>query len=312
MNDKINLLSIVVPTYNGSGTIVSLIEDLVICFNQHKFEIVVVNDHSPDSTHEKIETILNKYSDKITYIKLSKNFGENNAVIAGLNYCHGDYAIIMDDDYQNPPSEALKLAEYSLSNDYDVVYTNYKVKSDSLIRNLMSKFSNFTARLLIKKPPNIYLSSFKCIKKNIIQEIISFEGPEPNIDGIILSKTNNLGSCNVRHDKRKVGKSNYNLLKLMSHYGNLIINNTTLPIHLFSFLGLILTSISFVLFIITIFEKITNPNVPIGYTTIVILIVFFSGVQFLFLGLIGEYLGRLLRGLKNEKHFIIDYIKKRN
>ena len=121
---------------------------------------------------------------------MSKNFGEHNAVMAGLRHSEGQNAIIMD-DYQNLPSEALKLAEYSLKNDFDVVYTNIRSKKTHL-RNIMSKIANFSAEKLINKPKGIYLSSFKFINRNLINEIIKYRGPFPYIDGLILAKTHNI------------------------------------------------------------------------------------------------------------------------
>jgi len=129
MNFNKNLISLIIPTYKGSETLSRLVEELISIFKDYKIEIVIVNDCSPDNTHEDSINLFRKYPDKITYLKLSKNFGEHNAAMAGLRHSEGDLVIIMDDDYQNVPNEALKLAEYSLKNDYDVVFTKYRVKN---------------------------------------------------------------------------------------------------------------------------------------------------------------------------------------
>ncbi len=310
LNQK--LISLVIPTYKGAKTLNDLIEDLILTFKNHNIEIVVVNDCSPDSTHEQMETLMRKYSNKLTYLKFSKNYGEHSAVMAGLRNCEGEIVIIMDDDFQNPPDEALKLAEYTLMNDYDVVFTKYKIKNDSFLRNIMSKIANMSAQLILKKPKDLYFSSFKAIKKNIINEIINYEGPFPYIDGLILSITNNFSSFEVKHDERKKGESSYSITKLAKHYGNLITNFSTIPIHFFSILGLIITLISLLFIVITVIEKILNPNLPLGYSTLITVIVFFSGVQILFLGLIGEYVGKILKNVNKEKQYNISYIKKKD
>ena len=306
------LISLVIPTYKGDKTLNDLIEELILTFKNHNIEIVVVNDCSPDSTHEQMETLMRKYSNKLTYLKFSKNYGEHSAVMAGLRNCEGEIVIIMDDDFQNPPDEALKLAEYTLMNDYDVVFTKYKIKNDSFLRNIMSKIANMSAQLILKKPKDLYFSSFKAIKKNIINEIINYEGPFPYIDGLILSITNNFSSFEVKHDERKKGESSYSITKLAKHYGNLITNFSTIPIHFFSILGLIITLISLLFIVITVIEKILNPNLPLGYSTLITVIVFFSGVQILFLGLIGEYVGKILKNVNKEKQYNISYIKKKD
>tara|TARA_X000000950_G_scaffold118104_1_gene147931 strand:+ start:544 stop:1488 length:945 start_codon:yes stop_codon:yes gene_type:complete len=306
------LISLVIPTYKGDKTLNDLIEELILTFKNHNIEIVVVNDCSPDSTHEQMETLMRKYSNKLTYLEFSKNYGEHSAVMAGLRNCEGEIVIIMDDDFQNPPDEALKLAEYTLMNDYDVVFTKYKIKNDSFLRNIMSKIANMSAQLILKKPKDLYFSSFKAIKKNIVNEIIKYEGPFPYIDGLILSITNNFNSFEVKHDERKKGESSYSITKLAKHYGNLITNFSTIPIHFFSILGLIITLISLLFIVITVIEKILNPNLPLGYSTLITVIVFFSGVQILFLGLIGEYVGKILKNVNKEKQYNISYIKKKD
>ncbi len=307
-----NLISIIIPTYKGEKSISELVEELVNVFNEYKIEIVIVNDCSPDNlTHNICLELCSKFSDKITYIKFSKNFGEHNAIMAGLRNCEGDIAIIVDDN-QIIPSEAVKLADYTLKNKFDVVFSKYTEKKDSFLRNLMSKIANISAELFLKKPKNIYFSSFKAIKKDLINQVTKYKGPFPYIDGLILSASSNLGSFEVIHSSRKRGQSSYTLGKLARHYANLTTNFSTVPIHIFSMIGLFLTVVSF-LFILSIFiEKIFNPNLPLGYSTIISVIFFFSGVQMLFLGLIGEYVGKILKNVNKEDQYIINYIKKKN
>lgn len=312
MSSEQKLISLVIPTYKGAKTLNDLIEELILTFKNHNIEIVVVNDCSPDSTHEEMEILIRKYPNKLTYLKFSKNYGEHSSVMAGLKNCEGEIVIIMDDDFQNPPHEALKLAEYTLANDYDVVFTKYKIKNDSFLRNIMSKIANMSAQVILKKPKDLYFSSFKAIKKKIVNEIINYEGPFPYIDGLILSITNNFNSFEVKHDERKKGESSYNITKLAKHYSNLITNFSTIPIHFFSILGLIITLISLLFILITIIEKILNPNLPLGYSTLITVIIFFSGVQILFLGLIGEYVGKILKNVNKEKQYNISYIKKKD
>ena len=255
MNKNEYLLSFLIPTYNGEKTLGKLVREIFSVFQKYQIEVVIVNDFSPDNTDNVCKNLIEEFPKKITYIKLSKNFGEHNAVMAGLRNCEGQHVIIMDDDYQNLPSEALKLAEYSLKNNYDVVFTKYKTKEDSFLRNLMSKIANFSADKLINKPKNLYLSSFKFLNKNIVDEIVKYKGPFPYIDGLILTKTHNIGSCDVIHAPRISGKSNYSLLKLGKHFSNLIFNFSTKPIHLFSVFGVIILFICLLFIIITVIEK---------------------------------------------------------
>ena len=166
-----NLISVIIPTYKGEKSIKLLCDEIVKKFNFINLEIIIVDDNSPDNTKQICLDMIDRSHDNILYIKLTKNFGEHNAVFAGLKYCKGDWAIIIDDDFQNPISEAVKLTDYALKNSYDVIYSNYKKKKHNIFRNLGSKLNDISASIFLKKPKNLYLSSFKIVKKNVIEKI---------------------------------------------------------------------------------------------------------------------------------------------
>ena len=277
-----NLTSVIIPTYKGSDTIIDLVNEINDLFKDLNFEIIIINDDSPDDSHSKLVDLQKKNNKIITYIKLAKNFGEYNAVMAGLRHCKGDIAVIIDDDFQHQPSEALKLVRHSLSSNSDVVFTKYKDKKHSRIRNFMSLVNNLTAKFLIQKPKGLYLSSFKTIKRNIIDIITKYNGNYVYIDGLILSSTNKIESFEVEHHERVVGKSSYNTLKLFTHYLNLITNFSILPLRLFFIFGLIISSISFIFLLFIFFEKIFNPQVPLGYSSLLSAVIFFLVFRFYF------------------------------
>lgn len=313
MNNPIALISIIIPTYKGERSIKLLCDEIIYKFKSFNIELIIINDNSPDNTHDICLDIVKNYSSSnITYIKLGKNFGEHNAVLAGLKKCSGDWALIIDDDFQNPINEAIKLLDYSLNNNYDVVYGNYILKKHSLIRNIISKINDISANIILEKPKNLYLSSFKTIKRTIIDQIILYNGPYPYIDGLILSTTSNISSLDVRHERRGIeyGKSGYNILKLLKLYSNLIGNFSTKPIHICSIIGIFITTISIFFAVYLIIDKIINPHIVPGYSSIAILIIFFSGIQLIFIGLIGEYVGKILKNVNNSKAYYIEFIKK--
>lgn len=304
-------ISIVIPIYNSEKNISKLVNKIFSIFYNEKIEIVLVNDNSLDNSHKECLEVYDNNTDKITYIKLAKNMGEHNAVMAGLNYSEGEFVIVMDDDFQNPPEEAFKLFNYAKNSSHDVIYSRYKQKEHSFIRNLISKINDKTANLILKKPKNIYLSSFKCIKKKIYNHIIEYKGPSPYIDGLILSATSNIGTFETNHAPRQNGKSGYTLIKLLKLYSNVFTNFSTFPIHLFSITGLIISILGAIFLFFILYEKIANPNIPMGYTSLISIIVFFSGIQIIFLGLLGEYIGKILKKVNNENQFFIDFEKKR-
>lgn len=283
-------LSICIPVYNGAETIADLVDSVFANLKKYKVEIVMVNDGSADNSEMVCEKIVKKRKN-VKFISLRKNFGEHNAVMCSLNYATGDYMAIIDDDFQNSPEEIMKLVEEAKKG-YDVVYSKYMVKKHHWFRNLGSKFNDLVATWLLSKPKNLYLSSFKVINREIKNEIIKYKGPFPYIDGLILRATNNISSVYVRHDSRKVGKSNYTLAKLVSLWLNMFINFSIKPMRIFTFLGFGISFVSFILAILIFIDKILHPETQAGWASLGVSILFFSGIQLVFLGLIGEYIGK--------------------
>ena len=190
-------------------------------------------------------------------------------------------------------------------NDYDVVYTYYREKKHSLFRNLGSRFNDKMANLMLKKPKNLYLSSFKIINRFLIGEVIKYNLPYPYIDGLILQTTSNIGKIEVSHNIREIGKSNYTFRKLTSLWMNMFTNFSILPLRISIIVGFIFSFIGFLIGIDAIIEKIYNPNVPLGYTYMIIIISFYAGVQLIAIGMVGEYLGRIFMANNKKPQYSI-------
>ena len=199
--------SIVIPVYRSENSIGPLVNQIFEVLSDKKLEIILVDDASDDNSAKVCRQLANNFPGKVKFVQLARNFGEHNATMAGLSHTKGQYVLVMDDDFQNPPEEALKLLNYSLSNQYDVVYGNYKKKKHNLFRNLISKINDLTANYILNKPKGLYLSSFKSINSKIVKKISNYNGPFPYIDGLIISLTSNIGSINTEHNERKIGKS---------------------------------------------------------------------------------------------------------
>ncbi|HHM06090.1 MAG TPA: glycosyltransferase [Gammaproteobacteria bacterium] len=287
-------LSIIIPVYNGAKTIGPLVsrlhEELA---RRYELEVVLVNDCSPRDDSEKVcRQLCRKYRGSVSFVNLSKNFGEHNAVMAGLRYCTGDAAVIMDDDFQNPPGEVIKLVE-KLSEGYDVVYSCYEKKQHHWFRNLGSRFNNFVASVMLGKPKGLYLSSFKVINRFLVGEVSRYDGPYPYIDGLILRVTRKYATVLVGHDPREEGRSGYNLHKLISLWLNMFTNFSILPLRVASIGGVLFALLGFAFALFVIVEKLADPTIPVGWTSTVCIILVVAGVQLIALGMIGEYLGRL-------------------
>jgi undecaprenyl-phosphate 4-deoxy-4-formamido-L-arabinose transferase len=187
---------------------------------------------------------------------------------------------------------------------YDVVFSKYRIKKHHIMRNIVSSLNHKAANLLMQKPKDIYLSSFKIIRQDIVQELIKYKGPFPYIDGLILRTTNNIGSAWVEHDKRNVGKSNYTVKKLFSLFLNMFLNFSLRPLRIFTICGFFIFLCGVILSGVFIYVKITSIEFP-GWTSTVTFILLLSGFQIIFLGLIGEYLGKLYLDQNNSPQWVI-------
>src|SRR5262249_42178532 len=266
-----------------AATIGPLVDRLVEVLGIHALEVVLVNDGSPDNSDDVCRAIHARYPGAVTYVKLSRNFGEHNAVMAGLHHARGDYMVIMDDDFQNPPEEVARLIECACTGGYDIVYTHYPKKRHHWFRNFGSRLNDFVANFLLDKPRDLYLSSFKCLSRFTVQEILKYGGPFPYIDGLALRSTRNIGRVEVRHEPRREGRSNYTLRRLVRLWLNMFVNFSVMPLRVSTVVGLLLSAVGFLLALAVLAEKLLNPGVPVGWSSVIVAVMLFSGVQLVLL-----------------------------
>jgi undecaprenyl-phosphate 4-deoxy-4-formamido-L-arabinose transferase len=299
-------ISVVIPVYRGAQSIGQVVEELIAALDRkYALEIVLVNDNSPDQSEEVCVALFHKYPDTVRFFSLAKNVGEHNAVMAGLNQASGDYMVIMDDDLQNPISSVEKLLDYAIRNDCDVTYTYYRKKHHSLFRNFCSSLNDLVADVMLKKPKGLYLSSFKALNRFIVNEIIQYDLPYPYVDGLVLRTTDKIARIEVEHLERRIGRSGYTLTKLIRLWLNMFTSFSILPLRASVLLGLMMAFLGSLFGVATLIEKMTNPNVPVGYTMIVELVLICSGVQLVSLGVIGEYIGRVFLSLNKKPQYTI-------
>jgi len=301
---EIRLVSVVIPVYNAVGTVQPLVEALHReLAGQCELEVVLVNDGSRDRSDEVCRSLARAHP-WIRFVNLARNFGEHNAVLAGLAHCSGDCAVIVDDDFQNPPSEVIKLVR-RLRDGYDVVFARYDVKQHHPLRNLGSRFNNAVASVMLRKDRRLYLSSFKGIDRFLIDEILKYRGPYPYIDGLILRVTDSYATQLVEHRPRESGDSNYTLGKLVHLWMNMFTNFSILPLRIASIMGLVVAFLGFLGAILVVLERLRRPDLPVGWASVAVIVAVLSGVQLFSLGMIGEYLGRLFLKDNGSPMFVV-------
>ncbi len=285
-------LSIVVPVYNGAATVVELVEALASLDIPGGHEIVLVNDNSPDNSLEICRSLVARNIVPITLVNLSRNYGEHNAVMAGLRHARGAHIINMDDDLQNPPSEVKRLLEYAQTTGKDVIYTRYLSKEHAAWRNLGSRFTNWVADYLLDKPKGLYLSSFRCMTAFVAARVTEYTGPFPYVDGLLLQVTQNIGELEVQHLPRAIGRSNYNLRRLVRLWLNMFVNFSVMPLRISTLSGIALSVLGVFGALAAMIEALMSRTPP-GWGSIMAAVFLLSGIQLLILGVVGEYLGRL-------------------
>lgn len=304
-----NTLSIVIPVYNSEHCIGDLVGQIEACLkDRYPFEIVLVNDGSRDRSLDVIMGLADIY-DNVIAIGLSRNFGQHNAIMAGLGRATGDYVLTMDDDLQHPVAEIPNMVR-ELEKGYDVVYGQYKMKYHSLLRNLGSVANNLMAEWIIGKPRHMQFTSFRIMRSYIVWEILKYEAHYPYIDGLVLRVTGNIGTIDIEHMSRKSGKSGYTLKKLLRLWLNGFMNFSVKPLRLFIYLGFVFASVGFLMAVIVLIKKIFF-SVPIeGWSSLMISTLLFSGVQLLSIGMVGEYVGRMFLILNKAPQFVVKVEKR--
>lgn len=302
---EITRYSIVIPVYNSEKSLEKLclrIADVFKTLNEN-YEIILVDDSSVDNSWQIMKALREKNSN-IKLIQLMKNFGQHNAILCGFHHVSGDYVITMDDDLQNPPEEIPKLIN-EIKKGYDAVIGALDEKKDTLFKNTGSLFIRYLMTKIFNKPKELKLSSFRIMTRALTDNIKIFKTPYPFIGGMLLSLTRNIGNVEVKHEKRRYGRSTYNFGKLLKLALNLILNYTSLPLRLLGSIGLLISIFSFCLGLFFILKKIMLQNILPGWTTLVVLLSFFNGILLAILSIMGEYLTRIISEVSQHQQFIV-------
>jgi glycosyltransferase involved in cell wall biosynthesis len=302
-------LSAVIPVYCGAGTVGQLVESLGALDISGGHEIILVNDGSPDNSLQVCRQLIATCPVPLTVVQLTRNFGEHNAVMAGLSQARGSWVITMDDDLQNPPSEILRLLEFAQRSGKDAIYAHYIKKQHSIWRNIGSRFANFIAGLVLDKPKGLYLSSFRCLSAFLVRQLVTYKGPFPYIDGLILQTTQNIDHILVKHLPRVQGHSGYTFRRLLRLWTSLFVNFSILPLHISTITGIVFSLFGGLAGIWVVLESFIS-HTPRGWGSLMVAILLLSGVQLVILGIVGEYLGRIYLTVNNKPQFVIGDIER--
>ncbi len=295
-------ISIVIPVYNSEECLQELYRQ-ISCSVKMDHEVIFVSDHSTDNSWREIRCLASRHGNVIG-LNLRKNFGQDNAIMAGLNHAAGSYIVIMDDDLQHSPKDINRLYD-RCKEGFDVCFANFAVKKQRLWKNFGSWLNGKVAEWMLGKPKSIYLSPFKIINRTIADEIISFKGPYPYVDGLLLNYSSRFTQIEAEHSERYAGRSTYSLIKSIAVWGRHFTGFSVLPLRVATFVGLTSALAGIALSLYYIVDYFLSEHVIEGWTTIVVLLLFLGGLILMALGIIGEYVGRSYLVLNQKPQYSI-------
>jgi undecaprenyl-phosphate 4-deoxy-4-formamido-L-arabinose transferase len=290
--------SVVIPGYGSERILPDLVrrlgETLMAMHDNDasRFEVIIVNDCSPDGLWDGI-VAQSATLPRLKGIDLRKNAGQHNAVLTGLRFARGRRIVMMDDDLQHDPADIPKVVAV-LDSGHDVCYARFRSRQHALWKRMGSRFNSLVADRLLSKPRELYLSPFKGIVRGIRDEMVRFTGPHVYLDGLIIASTNDIAMIDLDHFERPDGKSGYSLRKSISLWLKMATSFSIEPLRIASLLGLLFSGLGFVLAVALIIIRFTLNAMPVGWSSLIVSILILGGIQLLALGIIGEYVGRVL------------------
>ncbi|RMD66127.1 glycosyltransferase [Candidatus Parcubacteria bacterium] len=297
-------ISVVVPVYNGADTLPHLVEETGKVLPQvaERFEMVLVNDGSPDRSGDVIAELARRHA-WVRGVELMRNYGQHNATLCGIREARYEVVVVMDDDLQHPPAEIPKLLA-KLDEGYDVVYgvprKRRQVWWKSLSATLIKRAIAYVMGARVVRD----IGAFKAFRTDLRKAFADYRGPDVLVDVLLSWGTSRFASVTVEEAPRTVGKSNYSFLKLVKVSLLVLTSYTTLPLRLASVIGFLFTlfGIGVLVYVLTIYF--TVGSLP-GFPFLASAIAIFGGVQLFALGIIGEYLARVFERTAGRPPYVI-------
>lgn len=300
------LISFVIPCYGSEKTITHVIDEIIETVSSNSnydYEVVAVNDHSPDNVWMVLNGIADS-NNKVKIINLAKNMNRPGAVMAGLKYCKGDYVVIMDDDGQCPMDHFFELLQ-PLYEGADVSMADYPERKQSLFKDFGTLVNKKMTEWIIDRPKDLQFTNFMVIKKYIVDELKKYTNPYPYMTGLLLRTTSNIANVKMEERSRFCGNTTFTLSKMIKLWMNGLTAFSIKPLRLSSFIGVLCAIFGFIFGLITIIRKLVVPNISAGWSSTISIILFVGGLIMLMLGMIGEYLGRIYICINDSPQFVV-------
>jgi undecaprenyl-phosphate 4-deoxy-4-formamido-L-arabinose transferase len=291
-------LSIVVPVYRSAECLGPLIAAIAAVLRPAgwSYEVVLVNDGSPDRTWDVVADLCHDHPE-VVGVDLRRNFGQDNAILTGLRLARGRAVAIMDDDLQHDPGDLPALLAALDGGGADVVYAAFAVKRQAPWKNLGSWFNGKVAEWVLDKPKGLYLSPYKVLRREVAELICRYEGPDPYVDGLLFQVTSRFARVPVEHHERHAGRGHYDLRRSIAVWARLATGFSVRPLRLVAWCGLILGACGGLLAVVVVLYRMLYPErfvaAVAGWASLMVAQLLVGGVLMVFLGILGEYAGRM-------------------
>ncbi len=301
------LLSFVVPCYRSADTIGAVVAEIVSTVekraSEFEYEIVLVNDGSPDNVSQVIAGLCERYP-QIVFVNLSRNFGQHSALMAGFSRVRGDIVICLDDDGQTPADECFKLVDKVLEG-YDIVYAEYPKRRQNALRNLGSRFNAACNHFFFAQPRGLKANSYFACQRFVVDSALQYPNPFPYITGLLFQSVSRYCNVPVTHRPRLQGRSGYTLRKLISLWTNGVTAFSIKPLRFANYLGWITAVAGFVFAIVTVVRKIINPAIESGWSSTIAVMLVLGGIIIALIGIVGEYIGRIYLSINRCPQYVV-------
>lgn len=306
-NKHPELISFIIPCYASEGSVGLVIDEIrkvVAQKAEYDYQIIAVNDCSPDNLISVLRQKALEDS-KVIAIDLAKNGGRHNALMCGCHYANGDYIVFIDDDQQCPCDRLWDLMEPLITGDMDVAFAKYPHKKQSKFKNFGSKLNDTVSTWLLGKRKDLKFSNFMIMKRFVKDEVIRYTRPYPYMSGLVLRATSHVCNVDMEERERKIGVGHYNFRRSLRLWMNSFTAFSVKPLRLATVVGMLFSFLGVLMALVTIIHKLIHPAVAIGWSSTMAVLLFVGGLTMFMMGMIGEYIGRIYISINEAPQFVI-------
>lgn len=299
-------ISFVIPCYNSQSTVETVMDEIIDKMGEnpaYDYEIVTVNDRSPDRVVDVLKRRAAE-NPRVKVVDLAKNMGKHTAVLAGYYYAQGDYVVSMDDDGQCPMERLWDLIR-PLEEGHDMAMAKYETVNEQSYKRMGSWLNHKVSQILLDKPKDLRFTNFIARQRYICKAMAQYRNIFPYLEGLSLRVTEDIVLVPMQERPRLRGRSNFTFRKSLALWLNGFTAFSVKPLRISSFIGALTALAGFIYGLFIIIRKLIHPGISVGYSSMMVVMLFCSGMIMLILGLAGEYIGRIYMSVNHYPQYVV-------